>query len=299
MIIILCPATYNRFYTIIEFIAVVFVVGFSLLNYFNVPRGKMPVGTFPPGPFDLYDMLGNVWEWTSDCLTFKQTEAPAKAEGPVRESHWCIARGGSWDNYEDWKVRPDYKLPLATNHHALAVGFRVARKVSNDPECSKLTVCPQMIRIPGGVFKTREPKEERNCEEDPQSSIKITVEPFEIGRYEVTVAEWIAYCNDEHQTCEKQRAENRTNARLPATEVSWDDAQKYLAWLNRMTDNKYYYRLPSGVEWEYAARGDTTTCRWWGNDIGIGHANCAVCRMTVRQFFYWLWSYVKRILNTV
>src|SRR5688500_6230108 len=54
------------------------------------PKRAMPVGSFDDKhPFGLYDVLGNVWEWTQDC--------------PIPD-RWCIARGGSWDNHEEWKV---------------------------------------------------------------------------------------------------------------------------------------------------------------------------------------------------
>jgi formylglycine-generating enzyme required for sulfatase activity len=65
--------------------------------------------------------------------------------------------------------------------------------------------------------------------------------------------------------------------------VSWADAQAYVAWLNRKVPGKISaadggpHRLPSEAEWEYAARADTHTVRWWGDVIGSGNADCEGC----------------------
>ncbi len=50
----------------------------------------------------------------------------------------------------------------------------------------------------------------------------------------------------------------------PVACVSWNDLQAYIAWLNRETGKRY--RLPTKAEWEYAARGGTSTARFWGED---------------------------------
>ena len=59
--------------------------------------------------------------------------------------------------------------------------------------------------------------------------------------------------------------------RRPVVNVSWEDAQTYVAWLAKKTGKGY--RMLSEAEWEYAARAGTTSAYPWGSEPGQGRAN--------------------------
>jgi formylglycine-generating enzyme required for sulfatase activity len=98
----------------------------------DAKRMTAPVGSFAPYAFNLYDTVGNVWEWT--CSEYenryngKETTCQNKATiktGGENQSHFVL-RGGSWGSDTRWTRSADRsrRLPSA---RAGNEGFRVAR----------------------------------------------------------------------------------------------------------------------------------------------------------------------------
>lgn len=105
--------------------------------------------------------------------------------------------------------------------------------------------------------------------------IPIPGRKYRMSKYTVTFAQWDACvaagaCNGFRPDDAGWGREQR-----PVINVSWDDTQAFIAWLNAQTGKRY--RLPTEDEWEHAARGGTATAYYWGNEIGVNHANCDGC----------------------
>ena len=89
-----------------------------------------PVGSYWPNAFGLYDVLGNVMEWTVGCRTTSYSGAPA--DGSTWHDGDCSIhglRGGSWNN-NPRNLRSAARLWARSGHEASIFGFRVARTVN-------------------------------------------------------------------------------------------------------------------------------------------------------------------------
>ena len=93
----------------------------------NSRRNSREAGSLEPNAWGLQDMLGNVWEWTSDVFgeypERRVTDPTGPSEGEVR-----VVRGGSWISYAE-DVRVAIRGFAPPEFKDFFTGFRVARTV--------------------------------------------------------------------------------------------------------------------------------------------------------------------------
>ncbi len=171
---------------------------------------------------------------------------------------------------EIWLKKQVYAL---VNVRSLKITQERALKLTDSfKEC---TDCPEMIVIPAGSFVMGSSATEREREADEGPQHKVTIaKSFAVGKFDVTLDQWEACVA--HGDCLPHNSDSGwERGQRPVINVSWDDAQMYVAWISSVTGEPY--QLLTEAEWEYAARAGTTTAYYWGDDVGKGNANCDGC----------------------
>lgn len=139
---------------------------------------------------------------------------------------------------------------------------------------------PPMVSIPAGDFIMGSDQ----GREDEKPIRKVSVRAFQMGKYEVTIAEFRKFIEATgykmsnqcmHRIGEKWFGSGERDGSWdsniyassefhPVVCISRIDAISYAKWLSDLTGQ--HYRLPSEAEWEYVARGGTTTRYFFGDE---------------------------------
>ncbi|MBL4711475.1 MAG: SUMF1/EgtB/PvdO family nonheme iron enzyme [Gammaproteobacteria bacterium] len=94
-------------------------------------------------------------------------------------------------------------------------------------------------------------------DETPAHTV-VFEQPFQLSQTEVTQKVWYDIMQTRPGPNKNWQAKHWQQ--LPIVSISWNDANRFIDKLNTLS-SKYYYRLPTEAEWEYAARANSTGLR--------------------------------------
>lgn len=130
----------------------------------------------------------------------------------------------------------------------------------------------EMVAVPGGTFTMGSPKTEAESEDSERPQHQVIIQPFYMGKYQVTQAQWkvVAALPQVNRELNPEPSNFKGDER-PVEKVSWYDAVEFCDRLTSHTGKKY--SLPSEAQWEYACRAGTTTPFHFGETITSDLAN--------------------------
>jgi len=263
--------------------------------WYNQKSGKKTHETAQklPNAFGMFDMYGNVGEWTQDCWHENYLDAPTDGSAWIKScsGKYAVPRGGSWYSDPEY-LRSTSRVRHDRDYRDGGIGLRLASDLPaqasesvKKPQASSLMDeaknpneivqqgvfakkpgeivkdcydCPEMVSIAAGNFIMGS---EKFPDEGPPHEVNVPM--FWMGKTEVTRSQWKAIMNSD-----PSKGSSWSCGSCPVDNVSWEDVQIYISKLNKQTSKRY--RLPTEAEWEYAARAGTSTNQVIGVDNTYG-----------------------------
>jgi formylglycine-generating enzyme required for sulfatase activity len=102
-------------------------IDYGLASLGKYRQKTVEVGSFAANPFGLYDMHGNVWEWTASIYSENYNGEELRCFNPYMDAY-RILRGGSWINTKR-SLRSASRIRRDANDSADFIGFRLARDI--------------------------------------------------------------------------------------------------------------------------------------------------------------------------
>ena len=198
-----------------------------------------------------------------------------RAKIPNAESEWeawAIAKLGDGTGIPKEESAATYEFEVVTVNRRGEIINKVWQQARYFTEPLGNGVDLEMVDLPGGTFIMGSPEDEKDSYSSEKPQHQVKVQPFYMGKYPVTQAQWQAVAKlprierDFNPDPFRFKGENR-----PVERVSWYDAVEFCARLSLATGKEY--RLPSEAEWEYACRAGTTTPFHYGETITSELAN--------------------------